>query len=52
VEAIHGVRIVSDLIAMPDVDAAALLEFELAASTQAPYRDIATQLHVLARRRD
>lgn len=52
VEAIHGVRIVSDLIAIPDPDAAALLEFEMAASTQLPYREIATQLHVLARRGD
>lgn len=52
VEAIHGVRVVSDLIAVPDPDAGALLEFEMAASIQEPYRDIATQLHVLARRGD
>ncbi len=51
VEAIHGVRVISDLIAVPDPDGAALLEFELAAAGQEPYRDIATALHVLARRR-
>lgn len=52
VEAVHGVRVVSDLIAVADPDPDALLAFETAAASQAPYRDIATQLHVLARRRD
>ena len=51
VEGVHGVRVISDLIAVPDPDGPALLEFELAAAGMAPYRDIATQLHVLARRR-
>lgn len=51
VEAIHGVRVVSDLVAVPDPDAPALLEFELAAAGLSPYREIATQLHLLARRR-
>jgi 2-polyprenyl-3-methyl-5-hydroxy-6-metoxy-1,4-benzoquinol methylase len=52
VEAIHGVRVISDLIAVPDPDPVALLEFEQAAAGLPPYRDIATQLHVLGRRRD
>jgi 2-polyprenyl-3-methyl-5-hydroxy-6-metoxy-1,4-benzoquinol methylase len=52
VEAIHGVRVISDLVGVPDPDPTALLDFELAAAGQAPYRDIATQLHILARRHD
>lgn len=55
VERVHGVRVVADLVpgALLDVDAgspAALVEFELAAASRPPYRDIATQLHLLARR--
>ncbi len=52
---IHGVRVFVDLVpsALAEADqtaAEALLRLELAASTMAPYIDIATQLHVLARR--
>lgn len=52
VETISGVRVIADLIpgALADTDAVALLEFELAAAQQPAFRDIATQLHVLARR--
>jgi S-adenosylmethionine-dependent methyltransferase len=52
VEEIHGVRVVADLLpgAVLEGQAEALLAFELAASTQLPYRDIATQLHLLARK--
>jgi 2-polyprenyl-3-methyl-5-hydroxy-6-metoxy-1,4-benzoquinol methylase len=51
VEAIAGVRVISDLMpgALADADPAAVLEFELATASVAPFRDIATQLHVLAR---
>jgi SAM-dependent methyltransferase len=56
VEAVHGVRVVADLVPGALVDAVpgaaeALRELELAAAAIPPYRDIATQLHVLARRR-
>jgi S-adenosylmethionine-dependent methyltransferase len=52
VEEIHGVRVVADLVpgTVADADPQALLAFELAAADRAPYRDIATQLHLLARR--
>jgi SAM-dependent methyltransferase len=52
VEGIHGVRVVADLLpgAVADADPEALLAFELAAADRPPYRDIATQLHVYARR--
>ncbi len=52
VETITGVRVIADLIpgAIADADAQALLEFELAAAAQPAFRDIATALHVLARR--
>src|SRR5262249_22983342 len=51
VEQVHGVRVIADLVpgAAADADPEALLEFELAAAAQPPYRDIATQLHLLAR---
>ena len=51
VEQIHGVRVIADLVpgAAADADPQALLAFELAAAAQPPYRDIATQLHLLAR---
>ncbi len=48
VEGIHGVRVLADLV--PDADPEALLAFELAAADRPPYRDIATQLHLYARR--
>ena len=52
VESVHGVRVVADLLpgAVADDDPEALLAFELAAADRAPYRDIATQLHLYARR--
>jgi SAM-dependent methyltransferase len=53
VEQLHGVRVVADLVpsAVLDVEpgaAAALLALERALSGRAPFRDLATQLHVLA----
>jgi S-adenosylmethionine-dependent methyltransferase len=55
VEQIHGVRVVSDLVPGALLDSEpgaldALLALELAAAELPPYRDIATQLHLLARR--
>jgi S-adenosylmethionine-dependent methyltransferase len=52
VEKIHGVRVVADLVpgAVADADPDALLALELAAADLPPYRDIATQLHLYARR--
>jgi S-adenosylmethionine-dependent methyltransferase len=52
VEQIHGVRVVADLVpgAVLERDQEALLAFELAAAGRTPYRDLATQLHLLARR--
>jgi S-adenosylmethionine-dependent methyltransferase len=55
VEKLHGVRVVTDLVAGALLDGTpgasdALQELELAASAVSPYRDIATQLHALARR--
>ncbi|HEX2418323.1 MAG TPA: methyltransferase domain-containing protein [Micromonosporaceae bacterium] len=55
VERTHGVRVVADLMPGALLDAEpggydALLMFETKASAQPPYRDIATQLHLLARR--
>jgi S-adenosylmethionine-dependent methyltransferase len=51
VEAIAGVRVAVDLMpgALADADPAGVLEFELAAANVAPFRDMATQLHILAR---
>jgi SAM-dependent methyltransferase len=52
VEQTHGVRVVADLVpgAVADGDPEGLLAFELAVAAQSPYRDIATQLHLFARR--
>jgi 2-polyprenyl-3-methyl-5-hydroxy-6-metoxy-1,4-benzoquinol methylase len=52
VEAIHGVRVLADLLpgSVADDHPEALLAFELAAADRPPYRDIATQLHLYARR--
>lgn len=52
VEQIHGVRVFADLIpaAVADTDPQALLDLELAAAAQPPYRDVAAQLHLFARR--
>jgi 2-polyprenyl-3-methyl-5-hydroxy-6-metoxy-1,4-benzoquinol methylase len=55
VERVHGVRVVADLVPGALLDAEpgateALAAFELAVAGQPPYREIATQLHLLARR--
>ncbi len=52
VEKIHGVRVVADLVpgSVADGDPDALLAFETLASKLPPYRDIATQLHLYARK--
>ena len=57
VEQLHGIRVVADLVPGALLDgvpgaAEALRDLELAASALPPYRDIATQLHALARRSD
>ncbi len=54
VEQVHGVRTVSDLVPSAVLDtepgaAAALLALERSLSDRSPFRDLATQLHVLAR---
>jgi SAM-dependent methyltransferase len=54
VEAVHGVRVVADLVPGAVLDrpgaAEALRELETALAGLDPYRDAAAQLHVLARR--
>jgi len=55
VQQVHGVRTVADLVPSSALDAepgaaAALLALERALSSTEPFRDLATQLHVLARR--
>ncbi|HKE66416.1 MAG TPA: methyltransferase domain-containing protein [Micromonosporaceae bacterium] len=52
VESVHGVRVIADIVpgTLADSDPQALLRFELSAAGQPPFRDIATQLHLLARR--
>jgi SAM-dependent methyltransferase len=55
VEAVHGVRVFADLVPGAVLDAEpgaaeALRELELAAAAVPPFRDVAAQLHVLARR--
>lgn len=55
VEEVHGVRVVADLVPGAVVDTEpgaleALLALEVATAALPPYRDVATQLHVLARR--
>jgi SAM-dependent methyltransferase len=52
VEQTHGVRVVADLLpgAVLEGQTEALLAFELAASELSPYREVATQLHLFARR--
>jgi len=52
VEDIHGVRVVADLVpaAAADADPRTLVDLEMAAAARPPYRDIAAQLHLLARR--
>jgi 2-polyprenyl-3-methyl-5-hydroxy-6-metoxy-1,4-benzoquinol methylase len=53
VEEIHGVRVVADLVpgAVAESEQEALLAFELALAAVPPYRDIATQLHLLGRKK-
>lgn len=52
VEEVHGVRVAADLVPglVVERDPDALVAFELATAAHPPYRDIATQLHLLARR--
>ncbi|MFB9239598.1 methyltransferase domain-containing protein [Plantactinospora siamensis] len=52
VEEVHGVRALTDLLpsAVADGDQRAVLELELAVAALPPYRDIAAQLHLFARR--
>ncbi len=52
VEQVHGVRVVADLVpgAVADSASESLVAVELALAATAPYCDIATQLHVLARK--
>ncbi|GAA0735093.1 class I SAM-dependent methyltransferase [Dactylosporangium roseum] len=52
VEQIHGVRVVADLVpgTVAESEPEALQAFELALAGTSPYRDIATQLHLLARK--
>ncbi len=55
VEQVHGVRVVADLVPSATLELepgghAALLALERALSDRPPFRDLATQLHVLASR--
>ncbi|MEV6300973.1 methyltransferase domain-containing protein [Actinoplanes sp. NPDC051861] len=52
VEETHGVRVVADLLpaTVLEEDPQAVLELELALSSRPPFRDIASQLHLFARR--
>jgi S-adenosylmethionine-dependent methyltransferase len=52
VEEVHGVRVVADLVptGVAEREHEQLTAFELAASSRSPFRDIANQLHLLARR--
>ncbi|MFG1950920.1 class I SAM-dependent methyltransferase [Micromonospora sp. NPDC048830] len=52
VEETHGVRVLADLLpaAVADGQPAALVELELALAARPPYRDLAAQLHLFARR--
>ncbi|WP_433829310.1 class I SAM-dependent methyltransferase [Actinoplanes sp. CA-015351] len=52
VEQTHGVRVVADLLPATVIedDPQAVLDLELELSSQPPFRDIASQLHLFARR--
>ncbi|TDC60703.1 methyltransferase domain-containing protein [Micromonospora sp. KC207] len=52
VEEIHGVRVLADLLpaAVADGQQAAVVELERALAARLPYRDLAAQLHLFARR--
>src|SRR5262249_4667445 len=54
VEQIQGVRVVADLVpgTVAESEPDALQAFELAVAAVPPYRDVATQLHLLARKPD
>jgi S-adenosylmethionine-dependent methyltransferase len=51
VEQVHGVRVIADLVpgVVLDSEQERLRSFEAVAAARAPYRDFATQLHLLAR---
>jgi S-adenosylmethionine-dependent methyltransferase len=53
VEETHGVRVLADLLpaVVVEDDPQAMLDLELALAARPPFRDIASQLHVFARRR-
>jgi len=52
VEETHGVRVLADLLpaTVLEEDPQALLELEIALASRPPFRDIASQLHLFARR--
>lgn len=53
VELWHGVRVVADLLPAPEVGAeqsSAIRELEIVLAERSPYRDLATDLHLLCRR--
>ncbi|GAA0567166.1 methyltransferase [Paractinoplanes ferrugineus] len=52
VEETHGVRVLTDLLpaSVVEEDPQALLDLELALAARPPFRDIASQLHLFARR--
>jgi SAM-dependent methyltransferase len=52
VDEVHGVRVVADLVpaGVAEREHDALAAFELAAAGRSPFREVATQLHLLARR--
>jgi S-adenosylmethionine-dependent methyltransferase len=52
VEEIHGVRVLTDLLpaTVLEEDPQAVLDLELALAARPPFRDIASQLHLFARR--
>ncbi|MBM2615248.1 methyltransferase domain-containing protein [Actinoplanes sp. LDG1-06] len=52
VEQTHGVRVLADLLpaAVVEEDPQALLDLEIELSSQPPFRDIASQLHLFARK--
>ncbi|HYN94166.1 MAG TPA: methyltransferase domain-containing protein [Pilimelia sp.] len=54
VQDIHGVRVLADLVpaTVAEADPEALLALELVVAGRPPYRDIASQLHLFARRPD
>ncbi|MBU2665661.1 methyltransferase domain-containing protein [Actinoplanes bogorensis] len=54
IEQTHGVRVLADLLpaAVVEEDPQALLDLELELSSRPPFRDIASQLHLFARKPD